>query len=122
MSDLWLNQLDSLREDESIQGSFPCHLDFMKGIMVFTDQRMIFIQGGGRFNNIYTKGLEADYDDFVDLELDPGDRLRFRLKDDKYPHYLETIDVPTSKILDILKNYIDVHYYYETEPPEEIPA
>jgi len=122
MSDLWLNQIDSLREDESIQGSFHCHLDFMKGIMVFTDQRMIFIQGGGRFNNIYTKGLEADYDDVVDVELDPGDRLRFRLKDDKYYHYLETIDIPTSKILDILNNYIDVHYYYETELPEEIPV
>jgi hypothetical protein len=122
MPDLWLNKLGSLREGESIQGSFPCHLDYIKGVVVLTDQRMIFVQGGGRFNKVYTRGLEADYADIVEVEIDPANRLRIKLKDEKYSHSLETIEDPISQISDLLKNYVRVHYYYEPEIFEEIPA
>jgi len=47
MSELWLEALGSLKEGESIEGSFPCQLDYMKGYVVLTNQRMVFIQGGG---------------------------------------------------------------------------
>lgn len=42
----WLEALGSLKEDEMIEDSFPCQLDYMKGYVVLTNQRMVFIQGG----------------------------------------------------------------------------
>ena len=110
MSEL-ISECVDLKEGEEIKGSFPCQMDYIKGVLVLTDERMMFIQGGGRFNNVYRKGLESRYKDILEINLIPGERIRFKLKGDPYSHLIETIDVRMRNITQILEKFVNIQYF-----------
>jgi hypothetical protein len=111
MSDSWLDVIKPLEEGEEIEDSFPCQMDYIKGFLVLTNKRLFFIQGGGRFNKVFSKYLEQNYVNVDEVKLVPGYRLRLRFVDDPYWHLVETIDVPASDITGLLENYLDVEYF-----------
>jgi hypothetical protein len=120
MSELIVECADP-KEGEDVKGIFPCQMDYIKGVLVLTNERMLFIQGGGRFNTVYSKCLESKYEDILEIKLIPGERLRFRLKDDPYSHLIETIDVKTRNITLVLEEFVDIQYFDESSRPK-IPA
>jgi hypothetical protein len=122
MSELWLEALGSLKEGESVEGSFPCQLDYMKGYVVLTNQRMVFIQGGGRFNKVFTKSFKADYSEIKDIKIDPAETLHIKIVGESYAHYLQVLDVPVSEITDVLDKYVNVHYFYEESLVQQVPT
>jgi hypothetical protein len=94
----------------------------MKGYIVLTNQRIVFIQGGGRFNRVFTKGLEANYSEIKYIKIEPGDFMHIKLSGENYTRYLQILDVPAFKMTDVLDKYVDVRYFYEENVVQGIPA
>lgn len=101
-----IDKIVSLKKGEEILGSYGCHLDFVKGYAVLTSDRLLFIEGGGGFDEKYIKSHEIPYKDIKEITSSPGDTVLLKVSDHPYRYRLDTLDVSVTDLKSILISHV----------------
>ncbi|MBN2334897.1 hypothetical protein JXL21_05015 [Candidatus Bathyarchaeota archaeon] len=102
-----IRKLVSLKKGEEVLGCYGCHLDNVKGYAVLTSNDLVFVQGGGGFDNVYTMELTVPYKKIDEVTKAPGNTVFLKVSGRPYTIRLDTIDVPIKGLQETLTQRIE---------------
>ena len=90
--------------NEEVLSYFECCIDNMRGFLVPTDTRLMFLQSG--LDNTDKKTLDVKYDMIEEITMGANDSLFITIKNSGNRTKVEPIDTSLQLLEKILKSYI----------------